>query len=77
MCFTLPQLKAVVVDEKLLVLHRAAVNFERTLPEYRCVCVAVLFLVKRDSQKTIFLSQDQWWGQEKWIKYYCSHSNVG
>lgn len=29
------QLKAVVVDEKLKVLHEAAVNFDRNLPEYR------------------------------------------
>ena len=29
------QLKAVVVDEKLNVLHEAAVNFDRNLPEYR------------------------------------------
>ncbi|XP_046459350.1 xylulose kinase-like isoform X2 [Daphnia pulex] len=33
--FSTQQLKAVVVDEKLKVLHEAAVNFDRNLPEYR------------------------------------------
>lgn len=33
--FSTQQLKAVVVDEKLEVLHEAAVNFDRNLPEYR------------------------------------------
>ena len=32
---TFLQLKAAVINEKLEVMHEAAVNFERDLPEYR------------------------------------------
>ena len=41
-----PQLKAVVVDEELKVLHEAAVNFERNLPEYRSVILYIYRIMK-------------------------------